>query len=459
MRVLRVSVPHDCLYLVACAAVVQTFYAAAVDCGKSASPQRCCATPRSVYVVHHVELVLHHVAVRIDGLVGVARKLLAGYHVRCPVVVRACLPRRAVTAGAANLHEHLLALLHTRIVEVAGARNGKTAMPYHELVEVVGRHLRLEVVPLVAELVGAGLQQSVHTLAYLVVGRCPERRCRVVLYLLYHLLVLSHCRSPSVCGVEFRTVGTCHVRDVPDGVGARTVLQRGTCQSVGEALHHRLAVAAVSIYSGVLCGCIPCARSEVVGRSIPEVRVNVLRNVSHLCYVLVVVGCRGILRLDVLFSDGIEQTRTHHADCRLYADSHCLVARVVRIRVGAERRARYCHLRIDKVVSLAVRELHRQAAFHRRNVMPLHVDLALVDRCLEGFGGLCLRHTSHFSYVATVVAVGSVYGMIHSEQIAVAIAVGCGVRVHAAAMSVVGVAVETRTAHRSRTESLEARIG
>ena len=159
--------PHDCLYLVTCAAVVQTFYAATVGCSKS-------------------------------------------------------------------------------------------AMPYHELVEVVGRHLRLKVVPLVAELVGAGLQESVHTLAYLVVGRCPERRCRVVLYLLYHLLVFCHCRSPSVCSVELRTVGTCHVRDVPDGVGARSVLQCGTCQSVGEALHHRLAVAAVGVYTGVLGAGIPC---------------------------------------------------------------------------------------------------------------------------------------------------------------------------------------------------------
>ena len=403
---------------------MQTFYAAAVGCGESASPQRCCATPRSVNVVRHVELVLHHVAVRIDGLVGVARQLLAGYHIRCPVVVRAGFPRRTVTAGAANLHEHLLALLHTRIVEVAGARNGKSAMPYHELVEVVGRHLWLKVVPLVAELVGAGLQESVHTLAYLVVGRCPERRCRVVLYLLYHLLVLSHCRSPSVCGVELRTVGTRHVRDVPDGVGTRSVLQRGTRQSVGEALHHRLAVATICIYSGVLCGCIPCACSEVVGRSVPEVRVNVLRNVSHLCYVLVVVGCRGILRLEILFSDGVEQTRTHHADCRLYTNSHSLIACVVRIRVGAERRARYCNLRIDKVVSLAVGELHRQTAFHCRNVVPLHFNLALVDRCLEGFCSLCLRHTGHFGYVAAVVAVGAVNGVIHSEQIAVAIAVG-----------------------------------
>ena len=332
-------------------------------------------------------------------------------------------------------------------------------MPYHELVEVVGRHLWLKVVPLVAELVGAGLQESVHTLAYLVVGRCPERRCRVVLYLLYHLLVFCHCRSPSVCSVELRTVGTWHVRDVPDGVGTRSVLQCGTCQSVGEALHHRLAVAAVGVYTGVLGAGIPCTCSEVVGRSVPEVRVNVLRHVSHLCYVLVVVGCRGILRLEILFSDGIEQTRTHHADCRLYAYSHCLIARIVRIWVGAERRARYRNLRIDKVVSLAVGELHRQTALHSRYVMPLHFDLALVDRCLEGFCGLCLRHTGHFGYIAAVIAVGSVYGVIHSEQIAVAIAVGRSVRVHAAAMSIVGVAVETRAAHGSRTESLEARVG
>ena len=38
-------------------------------------------------------------------------------------------------------------------------------------------------------------------------------------------------------------------------------------------------------------------------------------------------------------------------------------------------------------------------------------------------------------------------------------AVGRSVRVHAAAMSVVGVAVETRAAHGSRTKSFEARVG
>ena len=57
---------------------------------------------------------------------------------------------------------------------------------------------------------------------------------------------------------------------------------------------------------------------------------------SHLCNVLIVVGCRGILSLEVVLGNGIDQTCTHYADCRLHTHSHSLVACVIRIRTCAE---------------------------------------------------------------------------------------------------------------------------
>mgnify|MGYP006873671668 CR=1 FL=1 len=61
-------------------------------------------------------------------------------------------------------------------------------MPYHKVVELVSRHLRLKVVPLVVKLVSTRLKQIFNLCSYLIVAACPERRRRVFLYLLYHLL-------------------------------------------------------------------------------------------------------------------------------------------------------------------------------------------------------------------------------------------------------------------------------
>ena len=92
MRVLRVGVPHNGLHLVACAAVVHALCARAIGACQAATPKWSGAAPRTVYVVNHIQLVLHHIRVGIDGLVGIARQLLVGNHIRCPVVVRAGLP-------------------------------------------------------------------------------------------------------------------------------------------------------------------------------------------------------------------------------------------------------------------------------------------------------------------------------------------------------------------------------
>ena len=116
-----------------------------------------------MHIVLHVELVLHEVGVGIDGLVLILRQLLSGEHLRHPVVVVGCLPLGAVAACASPLIEELLALLHIGVVEVTGTRNGQSAVPHHEGVELVGRLLRLELEPRVVELVGARAQQVVNT--------------------------------------------------------------------------------------------------------------------------------------------------------------------------------------------------------------------------------------------------------------------------------------------------------
>ena len=276
-----------------------------------------------------------------------------------------------MAVGATNLIKHLLALLYASIVEVTCTWNSQTTMPYHKVVELVCRHLWLEVVPFVVKLVSARLKQILYLCSYLIVGTCPERRCWVFLYLLNHLLVGSHCCSPSISCVKLRTVGTCHVGDVPDGIGSRSVLKCGTCQGIGETLNHLLAFLAVGILTSTYCCCIPCAVGKVVGIGIPEVGVNVFAHISHLCYVLIVVGCRGILSLEVVLGNGIEQTSTHHANSRLHTHGNSLVACVIGVRTCAEGRARDCHLRIDERILLAIGELHWQSAFHSCYLMPL----------------------------------------------------------------------------------------
>ena len=144
--------------------------------------------------------------------------------------------------------------------------------------------------PLVVKLIGARREQVLHLVADGIVGVCPERRCGILLDFLYHFLVSSHSVSPSRSGVELRTVRTCYVGDVPDGVGTRSVLKGGASQSVSEALHHLFSLTSVSSLACSDGGCIPCAGGEIVGIGIPEVRIDIFADVSHLGYVLVVVG-------------------------------------------------------------------------------------------------------------------------------------------------------------------------
>ena len=75
---------------------------------------------------------------------------------------------------------------------------------------------------------------------------------------------------------------------------------------------------------------------------------------------------------------------------------------------------------------------------------PLKIDHTLVDRSLEWSGSLCLRHTCNLGYVATVIAVGTIYRVIDYEQVTIAIAVASLVLIHALAMTILWVAIEAR---------------
>ena len=109
-------------------------------------------------VVLHAKLVLYEVGVRIYLLMWIFWQWSQTDVVRTPVVVVAGSPLRTVTVGAPHADEELLATLYVGVVEIAGTGNGESAVPYHEVVELVVAHLCLELMPGIVELVGTGSQ-------------------------------------------------------------------------------------------------------------------------------------------------------------------------------------------------------------------------------------------------------------------------------------------------------------
>ena len=87
MTFFAVGMPHYSLYFVACTAIVQPVFGSGVNQRQTPTPQWCGATPRVVYVIFHVELVLHEVGVWIYLLVWIFRERPVFYYVGCPVVV------------------------------------------------------------------------------------------------------------------------------------------------------------------------------------------------------------------------------------------------------------------------------------------------------------------------------------------------------------------------------------
>ena len=146
---------------------------------------------------------------------------------------------------------------------------------------------------------------------------------------------------------------------------------------------------------------------------------------------------------------GVDEAGTYYPDSGFHA--HC---DVLRLWISVEGTLRDFYLGIDKLVLLAVRELHRQSAFHGCHLMPFHVDLILVYRRQEWRYGLRLWHAGHFAYVRPVIAVVAVNGIIYHEQISVAIVSGF-VCVLSFTVAVAGVAVDAGCAHGCRAETIE----
>ncbi len=416
---------------------MQTVLGSGVLERKSASPQRRGAAPAAMDIVLHAELVLYEVGIGPNGLMRILGQGLQINVIRTPIVVVAGCPLWTVAVSAAHLDKELLATLHIGVVEVAGARNGETAVPHHEVVELVVAHLGLELMPGVVELVGARAQQIVdHRSDAVARAVAVVRRGGVGHNLLQHALVLRHRLGPGVGGVEVSTVRTGDIRDVPHGIGTWSVLQRGAGEGVGVALERLGHLVAFGVGTGHFKR-VPGSGCHVVGPLVPKVRVQLH---AERCF-LPILCDDGVLR------NGIDEPRANDADGRLQA--HGIVGG---LRVGVEGTLRNGHFGIDEVVGLAVGELHGQSRLHGGDVFPVYLDLTAVDRGKEGRAGEGLRHASHLRDVGTVVAALGIW-MVDSQEITVAISRGIGVL--PLAVAVARVAVDARRAQIGRSESFE----
>ena len=223
------------------------------------------------------------------------------------------------------------------------------------------------------------------------------------------------------------------VGDVPEGIGASTVLQGSAAHGIGVAAHVGSAVATLR---GVLVEVLPLSILKV-GR---------IESVGHIAILLLL----GPLGDDVLVGDGIEQSGAVDADGRLQL--HPILLRiderthlVTALIVGIDGRLGHGHLGVLQFVGLSVGEL---VAPQVGMLLPLHDDLTLVDRRLEGCHGMALRHTCQPAHVALIGLV------VHYQEASVAYLVGVeGSRLDALAMAISGVAVHTRGAYIGGSEA------
>ena len=459
--------PHDGFHYIAGAAVVQAIAAAGVQGGKAAAPEGSGAAPAAVDVVFHGEAVLDHVGIGPDGLAGIARKRFGAIHGRGPVVVVSRGPGGFVAGGAANFREHFLSFLDVGVIEVAGAGNGQAAVPHHEGVELVGVHFRLEVVVRVVKLVGTWAQEREYRFRDLGVR---DRSVAVHVYVVggvfrigpdgeEHLHVLRHGARPGFGGVEERTVGAGNVGDVPDGVGAGTVLQRAARHGVGELLEKfavHVRVTGVEVALGVVAGAVftllpvvvEGSGGEIAGLCVPEGGIEVRET-----------GFAGILLPDGFLRNGVEETGSGNADGAFQAEAEAVTlgaGRLVGVRDGVEGALRNGEFGVDEIVLFTVGEGHGKTAFHGRYRDPADMDLVFVDGRKERVHGHGLGHAGDLGHIGTVVGVLGAL-VVDDEEIAVAERLGAVglVRVLPLAVSVAGVAVQTGFSHRCRSAALE----
>ncbi len=235
--------PHDSLDDVAGTAVVQAVFSPRAEFRQTASPQRSGAAPAGTYVVLHAEFVLYEVGVGPNLLVREAGHIAVLEETRGVLqFVLARGPRRTVALGATDLREEFLALLDFGIVQVTRSRYCQTAVPNHQLLELLVGHLDRQV-----------LRHQVIIDIFLHVARVVLAVCLLALRqpgnpcgeLVLHVRILRSLLGVIGCHVVETAVGTGYVGDVPDSVCTCSVHQRSARHRVGEAAYIRCTVAAL----------------------------------------------------------------------------------------------------------------------------------------------------------------------------------------------------------------------
>ena len=246
----------------------------------------------------------------------------------------------------------------------------------------------------------------VHKIVVNVVGNVsrlvPVRE--ILIELILHVLVVHRLLGISLRHIVRTAVAARHVGDVPDSVGARAVLQRAAGESVGVAQH-------VSVLIFL---------HEVAVCKDSRIQLRTLRLLSL------------VLRKDVGIVDSVEQSSSINADCRLKAHLNIGIRQrlVVAFDRHIERTLRNLDFRIYQLVSLTVVKLVSPLVGVGR---PCDLYFLLVERSLERFHRLCLRHTGQRRQVGIRVAV------VDHKQVAVSPVV-CTIAVHAATVAVARVA-------------------
>ena len=314
--------------------------------------------------------------------------------------------------------EEFLAALHFGVVHVAGGGDGQTTVPHHEVHIVLVFHLRQ--FHLGRDLVVH--HQVVVDVGFHIAGEVVLRE--IVVELGLHIGVLRGFGGVGGGHVVAHFGAVRHVGDVPDGVGAGSVLQGAACEGVG-------------VFLGV-GGVAVIARRSEVGAG-PH---RGIESVGHEAVVVFLL----VLRSQRVVGNGVNQASAIDADGRFQTADEIAVGDGL-----ATHFERYIesvfgnvNLWIGEAITFTIREL---VAPFIGVAQPIDLDFGLVHGCLERRDGLGLGHSSVTAQVG-VVAVGE------DEQVAVAPVVGA-IAVHPHSVAIAGMAGDATAADVERPEAVE----